>query len=188
MSPSTVVVDGPLEANLSGKNRASDLLSGAERTLPFSGVLHIENVSEGLVRNVANPGKADCQNAPRTSSTVVEHFEVPAEDLTPDYLHSFKPKVGINAQVLSLSRDKKSLSAVAEEPSIGPPPDGVVYEVVYTTQTTHPTPACGFNDVGVPNPANYSVEARRYHQYLNGVQVAEWMDTVETFASCSSGP
>jgi hypothetical protein len=179
----TVVVDGPLEANISGYSRASDLLSTAERTLPFKGIVHVQNVSEGIVRNISTPGKPDCQNAHGTSSTTVEHFDLPARDLSSDYLNSFHAKTDAKPWVLSLSPDKRTFGIRSEGPTIGPA-DGIVYEIVSSSKITRPTPACGFNDISVPNSGAYSVETRRYHQYANGSQVAEWMDTVETFDSC----
>jgi hypothetical protein len=56
----TVVVDGPLEPNNSGKAMASSLLSAQERTFQLSGVLTATNVSDASVRANPLPGPTEC--------------------------------------------------------------------------------------------------------------------------------
>lgn len=68
----TVVVDGILEANTSGYNKASDLLSVQERTIPFTGPITVDNLSDAYVDNEEAPQPLQCS----TSNTGGEHRKV----------------------------------------------------------------------------------------------------------------
>lgn len=63
-------------------------------------------------------------------------------------------------------------------------PDGIHYTIVSTSETTRPSPACGFNDLGLPNPAVFTVENRYYQEYSDGKVLRAWSDEVEIFKEC----
>jgi hypothetical protein len=68
--------------------------------------------------------------------------------------------------------------------SIGPQ-NGISYTVLSTSRITKPDATnCGFNDIGLPNPASYSREVRQYSEYLNGTLTRSWQETVDTFSAC----
>lgn len=69
-------------------------------------------------------------------------------------------------------------------PSIGPP-DGIHYEVVSVREETRMSAVCGFNDLGVPNGAVFSIEERRYSEYLSGQLLRTWTESAETFIRCA---
>jgi hypothetical protein len=64
------------------------------------------------------------------------------------------------------------------------PMNGVHYTVASTTEVTRPSPACGFNDIGVANPGIFIVETRAYEEYRDGNLVRSWTEDVETFNRC----
>lgn len=69
-------------------------------------------------------------------------------------------------------------------PSIGPP-DGIHYEVISMREETKMSPSCGFNDLGVPNGAVFSIEVRRYSEYAAGQLIRTWEEDHESFLRCS---
>jgi len=68
-------------------------------------------------------------------------------------------------------------------PSMGPP-DGAIYEILATATIFLQTPACGFNDLGVPNQGTYLRETRVYRNYVGGNLVSSDTKNVDTFTSC----
>lgn len=73
----------------------------------------------------------------------------------------------------------------ASGPTIGSP-DGISYTVTSVRQETRPSPACGFNDIGLANPGTFQIESRHYRNYANGQLLSEWDEDVETFLQCES--
>jgi hypothetical protein len=64
-------------------------------------------------------------------------------------------------------------------------PDGIHYEIVSTREETRPSVACGFNDIGMPNPAVFKIETRRYREYRAGVEARSWTEDVDEFVRCA---
>lgn len=73
-----------------------------------------------------------------------------------------------------------------DHPTIGAPPDGIRYRILYTTTLEKLTPLCGFNDLMMPNIGRFKIETRLYEQTLNGNVVSTWTEQVETFVECVS--
>ena len=65
-----VVIDGNVDANKSGISKASQLLSVSERTVPFSGVLRITNVSAGQTNTFDLAGVPNCSGQDQPIKTV----------------------------------------------------------------------------------------------------------------------
>ncbi|WP_284890597.1 ETX/MTX2 family pore-forming toxin [Burkholderia sp. lyk4-R2A-23] len=68
-------------------------------------------------------------------------------------------------------------------PQIGSP-DGIGYTVSSTRQELRPSPACGFNDLGVANGAMFNVETRFYEEWRDGTLVRSWVEEISTFDHC----
>jgi hypothetical protein len=183
----TITVDGALVGNKSNYTNASQLLTETERTLPFRGVLRLTNVSNGLERTTGVPGSPACKGGiaePFIKNTVTTTF--PAKALSDAALKTFSKPTKQNLMFILKSNQSGLTDLVSgDTPGIGPP-DGVVYQILFTIEITKPTPMCGYNDVGFPNNAVYSVETREYTQYSNGTIVSRWQDQNETFKNCES--
>lgn len=183
-----VVVDGDLEPNNSGFTKASQILSVQERTLPFEGAVRLSGLSEGYVTQRPTAVKVDCSggNEQKTGELITHHqLALPLE---PGYAKLFSSQKSM-AQGKRVSPNLFSLMTNTFEPgdTIGPP-DGTKYQIISTSTFTRMSPACGFNDLGLPNGGNFKSETRRYETWVNGALVAQWTDTVETFLGCASGP
>jgi hypothetical protein len=70
-------------------------------------------------------------------------------------------------------------------PTIGAIPDGVSYEVIRSTTINKFDPGhCGFNDLSLPNVAEYRRETRRYTMHMRGKEVKSWIETRDVFVRC----
>lgn len=184
-----VVVDGTLVGNKSNLSKASQLLSEAERTLPFRGHLRITNVSSGRIRRTEVDGAPACKVGAvleeRSWST-----SLPASGLSAEVLETFKkpgtePLLPLTSQRVDPAGGVLEPNVAADGPGIGAP-DGTHYVVLYTVDTVKATPLCGYNSVGFPKNARYSVEYREYTTYSKGIVVARWQEPVELFKGCQS--
>jgi hypothetical protein len=182
----TIVVDGNLVPNKNGLSRASQLLNESERTLPFTGTLRITNVSQAKISTHDVPGNPEC----RESGVVQKdrwQTSFPAAALPADRLKTFQvlsPGLPTPFKLKLVDEEKRIFGfALDDGPSIGPA-DGVSYQILYTTETVHPTPQCGFNDLSIPNNGVFTVEAREYTEYSRGNIVARWQTRVENFKIC----
>lgn len=190
----TVIVNGDLADNDSGKRKASDVLSEQERTLQFAGSVHLTGISNALVANKGPNVPFKCSDeASKTFASTVTYLQVPAGDLDVTYRSSFgttrqlfEKKIPLKFTRHFTVDDNPKLKAdfVDDGPSIGPP-DGTHYTVISSSTVSKPTPACGFNDVSIPNNGNFSLEQRHYETWAGGQLVAIWDQTVETFQGCS---
>jgi hypothetical protein len=79
----TVVVDGNLVDNTNGYKRASDLLTEAERTMPFDGVIHLTGASDGQVTNLdaAPDFKCSTPGASDVPDTRVVNLRIPVSQM-----------------------------------------------------------------------------------------------------------
>ncbi|MGF6149794.1 aerolysin family beta-barrel pore-forming toxin [Pseudomonas fluorescens] len=187
-----VVIDGDLENNVGGIQKASDLLSLEERTLPFNGVLRLSDVSQANLRTTDLGGPMNCGEMKNLHVVEEKYPPLPAAALGPYLLERFLPaenlmrddKGSLITHLGKFSTFAWNATAADEGPTIGAP-DGTSYEILYTTQSYEPSPACGFNDLGLPNLGIYSSEARQYRTYANGQLVNQWQETVKTFVGCN---
>jgi hypothetical protein len=87
----TVIVDGDLEDNISGLTKASQVLSEADRTLPFSGTITATGLSGAYTGNFATD--IDYKNADVTNKTVLTpgNTTTPASLLSPDLVRGLAP-------------------------------------------------------------------------------------------------
>lgn len=184
-----VVVDGALAKNASGYNKASDLLDEKERTLPFSGVLKLQDVSESLVQTEPLR-EASCP--PEDSGLLLMSdggFEAPADSLPKKgagFVPVHKAFGGLSGVDVAAFDLAKLAAKKTDGPVIGPVADGVSYEIVFTTEAARPDPRCGFNDLGLANTALFTVEQRQYTLRVDGQIASRWMETVDTFKQCYS--
>ena len=179
---STIIVDGPLEAETVGASKASDLLTAQERTLPFDGTIRVEGLSEGVGRQ--RDIKVVCSDAANQGKTTEKINPQQNFPVTPASNNYFKRMSNFDA---ALEKANGSGRQFVADATIGPP-DGVHYEIVSSSVVTRMNPACGFNDGGAPNGGNFLVEVRRYENWSNGQLAGSWTETVEVFQGCASGP
>lgn len=172
----SLVVDGALNSNTSGLTLASELLSIEERTLPFEAILRIEDVSHAIIRtrDIGATG-SNGGDSPIRITEMQQKFVGSGGD----YLKGF-------SQPSKLARN----NGVAVQnllwndgPGIGVP-DGIRYEVLYTTNIYKPAFECGFNDAGLLNAGMFNVEVRQYSEHSQGALLRQWNESVETFTSC----
>jgi len=207
----TVVVDGPLEPNVSGSTLASQLLSVSDRTMPYSGVVTAGNVSQSFTGNYTPPGNIDCtlpslagvqtttttSNAPIPTSVastdlkakLSKLFVMQSPTLNPQRTYPVAPEKAAAhvAAFAAIARLGLVGQGAIGGPTIGPP-DGTSYTITSSTTITRMDAACGFNDLGVPNGATYLEEVRHYETYSAGQLVASWDQTADTFQACSPAP
>jgi hypothetical protein len=208
----TVMVDGDLEDNVSGFTKASALLSASERSIQFSGNIRVTGMSEAKVGNSPpNIPFACAADKTQTYRSGPSHRRIPAEDLSDEYKKRFS-SAGDAATFIDgrigeiVERTATKLMEVSAPtpntitgagpilpdpnivgPSIGRP-NGTTFTVVSTSTMVKPTPACGFNDLSLPNMGTFLVQGRQYETWLDGMLVATWPEQVETFQSCLAGP
>ncbi|TPN38679.1 hypothetical protein FKO01_04955 [Mesorhizobium sp. B2-3-3] len=175
----TVIVDGKLEANDSKVKNASDLLTEAERSMPFEGIVRMTNVSEGVFQTDRLPGNPQCDDNDTRLTTRSEEFLLPpgselngAFRLPQDFYAMLQLVPSINSP---------------DEPTIGSA-EGVHYQVMASYPVQQPDPQCGFNDLGVPKSATYRTELRNYTNYVAGKLIASWSETVSAFEQCDEFP
>ncbi len=182
-----IVIDGDIVTNQSGINKASQLLSVAERTLPFDGVLTMSEVSNSVFRTIPIIG-ADACSAPPPAETFTK-FKIQPEQLAK--IDSQFAKVSMSKQMKALSPAiQKQLSAIVklddDGPSIGVP-DGTSYTILYSTEVVKPDLGnCGFNDIALPNPGVYNRETRQYETYVGGKLISREVKDVDTFVRCQA--
>lgn len=175
-----VVLDGNLNSNVDGKNKASDFLNEKQRTVPFEGVLHLQGLSDGKVTNY-DESPAICDKNDKGLIAENTTTSIPASL----YKQPMLKKVSLDGTD-NVQRSFKHTTKLAED-TIGSP-DGISYSITSSYETQRPDPACGYNDFSIPNNANYMIENRHYEQFSNGTLVGSWDNTVETFLGCASGP
>jgi hypothetical protein len=177
----TVVVDGPLATNLSGFAKASDLLSVAERSVPFEGVLRITDASRGETSIKYLDWKVVCAADEAGEIVhVVREFDVPEAALSAQFRSSFTAPA-------DQKRENGTAvgTLVSAFDTIGPPPDGRAFEVMYSLEEMRMDAGnCGFNDLGVPNAGVYRVDYGMWHEYAGGKEVAQYSGTQEQFLRC----
>lgn len=102
--------------------------------------------------------------------------------------------VGASASVivdetpLSIDSDATSEQQPAAEQPVLSAANGDSYQIVSLTTTYFPDAQCGFNDLSLPNMAQYSTESRHWTSHSNGQVIREWDETVTTFVACLDGP
>jgi len=190
----TLVLDGDLEPNKSGFTKASQMLTAEERTVPFSGELRITGVSAGRTRTTELPGSPNCDGQEAGLRTLQSSRQLAPGSISPEYLTQFHDmsELAFEGHTLrtaatsspSFTAATSSRSSVAVQGDTIGPADGISYQVISSSVIMRMTPACGFNDIGLPNGGNFLVEIRQYTQYQNGVLIAQWSSTEETFQGC----
>src|SRR5581483_10623579 len=83
---SAIVVDGDLVDNVSGKRRASDMLTIAERTLPFTGSVRATGMSDAHVANNGPAVPFKCEAGDGTYVSSPTYRTLPAADLSNEFL------------------------------------------------------------------------------------------------------
>lgn len=179
----SVVVDGDLAPNESGLTMASQLLSEDERTLPFSGVLRITNVSNANIRTIPAPKPYQCKDTEKDLTLTTHPFvTIPSKAIQKATKKAFTSEKALFSKIKPSVRNSFTIDSLAA-PQIGPA-DGIGYEIISISDVAKAEPSCGFNDLGIMNLGLFSIETRRYTQYANGSLVAFWVDKIETFKSC----
>lgn len=179
-----IVVDGPLATNESGFSMASDLLSEQERTLPFDGSLTISDASRGETSIRYLDWKVVCADTQGEHvARLSREFVVPESALDASFKSRFsEPSIQLRENGINLG----SRRPTAAPDEIGPPPDGKLFETLYSIEEQRMDPGqCGFNDLGVPNAGIYKVDYGTWHEYLGGREVATYAGKQETFMRCN---
>ncbi|NOT14731.1 MAG: hypothetical protein HOP21_03955 [Methylotenera sp.] len=180
----TVVVDGELAPNDSGITMANQLMNENERTLPFSGILRITNVSNANIRTIPAPKPNQCKDSEKALTLMSQPFvSIPAKSIPKETKKEFLPQKTLFSKFKTTAMHSFSVGSLAGTPQIGAE-DGIKYEIISVADVANPTPSCGFNDLGLMNLGIFSVETRRYTQYSDGNIVSSWIDKIETFKSC----
>jgi hypothetical protein len=178
-----IVVDGDLEPNNNGITQASQILTVAERTFSFTGIIQISDVSDAFL-TTTDIGLVGTGQDADTALESMEYGAVVVPSLTSNYATRFARLASMaRTAEASAIETRKARELEENEPVIGVP-DGIRYEVLYVTSTYKATPLCGFNDLGIMNTGIFMVECRQYTNYVNGVPAAQWQELVETFSSC----
>ena len=173
----TAILDGDLEPNVSSLSRASQILSEAERTFLIEGYVDVSTLSHSKVR-VKNRPMSDDEN-PNPSSYRAVFYN--AEYFASEALLEFIAKEFV--ELSALNCDENYHVQLQDDPTIGPP-DGIHHRLLYSSLVYEPSPACGFNDLGVMNMAEFNLEAREYSEYAGGKLVRQWQEEVRTFSRC----
>jgi hypothetical protein len=174
-----VIVDGALQPNLSGFSKASDMLSVAERTMPFEGVLHLSNVSEGRYSTRLLPGKPKCDG--EASVVRLEQDLTIPEDATIEGKYVSAKEFYGQLQAMTASITDAAATANGEVHL-----NEVQDEVIYRYQVLRSAAQCGIKDDGSSGKALFQIEERQFYNYLNGELASTWSGPVETFQSCYS--
>ena len=189
---SMVVVDGDLEDNSSGYTKASQLLNENERTLPFSGTITSTGLSNSFTGEFKPdvPLSCDDPSLKGKSTSNPASFTFPASSIPATFAKNFgglkENLTNRLAEIIKIPAAVGNPTALQNGPSMGPA-DGTSYQVMSSTEVTIMDPACGFNDIGVPNAAVHKSEARHYSTFSNGALVSQWDETVDSFLRCSPG-
>jgi hypothetical protein len=157
---------------------------GAERTVPFTGEVVSSGLSTSFTGNYAPDTPFNCSDPKNAGQVVVTptNQTIPVSALTKDFVGGFMTlQAATKKMTLQAATNQKQVAGA----TIGPA-DGVSYQVVSSSEVEVMDPACGFNDIGVPNGAIHLSEARHYTNYANGVLVAQWDETSDTFLRCST--
>jgi len=181
-----VVIDGDLVANQSGVTKASQLLTVAERTLPFEGVLTLNEVSNSVFRTIPLIGADACVPAP--AAETFTKFKISPQQLVKMNAQFDAAAVEKYSTLLSPEMKKQLAATVMSDdgPSIGPA-DGTSYSILYSLEVLKPDAGnCGFNDLSVPNGGIYKRETRQYETYANGKLISREVKDVDTFLRCQS--
>lgn len=152
---------------------ASYFLSEEERTFEVSGELHFYDATDALLN--ITPLSCDGQ--------AVGPDETRKELLLDSLGLAFAGKFKRPASSVAYY---SSQMAGIEGAGIGAP-DGIHYEVLYTSQITRPAIECGINDIGLPNPGTFEVEHRQYTEWKDGEVIRTWQEEAdERLLSCVS--
>ena len=163
--------------------RASDLLSVQERTLLIKGTLEISDVSSASLNIEKLSGEAAC-SPEAVASIDHENFEGPLSSIPAERLAKFRPvDEWFGNQKDSSEPTFLSIGTLGDGDTIGQP-DGIHYEILFTSLEYAYAPECELNDTGVPNTGAFEIEHRRYSEYKNGEIVRQWEEAIRTFSHC----
>jgi hypothetical protein len=183
-----VIVDGQLAVNDSGLQKTSAILSEAERTLPFDGVLRMTGVSEGRFRVAKLPGEPKCPSSDYTQTTDYEQTTLQGQKLANKYI-SYS---GIeNSTFKDVTPQLKRLfpeNLNELTPNSLPQPDlevkdNIIEDIISAGEVIKRSDNCPLQQDG-PGLALFDTENRRFHQYEGGYLSGSWSDTVYKFKSC----
>jgi hypothetical protein len=200
-----IVFDGPLISTARDYKRASELLSEQQRTFTVRGWLEVTGVSDIETNNQKSQLPVQCQNTGDwpLNGAKIEYLQMAADSLDAEFAAGFSEEtlgsaleramaVNFIGDVVSpddgVGGGAPEIPATAPPPSIGSPPDGMSYRVLGTSTIVRPYPACGYNDVSLPNPALFTIETRIVEHHAGGLLVSSYQEIRETFTSCVSGP
>jgi len=171
-----VILDGDLEQNVSGVSVASDLLSEDERMFVIEGYVDLVAASNLFIRIKDIPP----DGVPESDEAVLKVITVDGDLVSTESLRAYIADNFVAAHELP---EVHMSPLIGDGPVIGPP-DGIHYQVLYSYPRYEPTPACGFNDLSIPNQGEFNVEVREYSHYIGGSLVRQWRDEVSTFSRC----
>ena len=152
----------------------SQFLNESERTFTVAGILRIDDASSAAINIEELKGELACGEH-AVLETFIPEITLPASALSDAGKTRFKKR----------ERNSSLEQLKHEGPGLGPP-DGIHYEVLYTIRDSRLAMQCEINDAGLPGPAWFETEYRRYSEYRDGDLVRQWEDSEEKFIECIS--
>jgi hypothetical protein len=171
----TLVVDADMESNISGFSKVSQLLSVAERTLPFDGTVTASQLSDSFVGNFKPdvPFKCDAASKNPSVTAVKANYSFPLAALPDQFRKHFgKRKTFHEAMKIQASEPKLSDEQVQEQ------------SPVVSTEVLALDPRCGFDDNGQPKISIHSVEIGNYLKVENGAAIKQFDEFFDKFNRC----
>ena len=169
------MVDGDLEDNISGYNKASQFLTTQERTLPFAGTLTASGLSDAYTGLYKPDEPFSCdtpQNQGQQTAAKVD-YKIPLSSITSEFAKAFGTPKDTFQKVPAPAAAQVDVDSV------------VSYTTVAATQVQVVDPACGFDSSGHPLGATHVIEFRHYANGISDTLHREWDDNVEKLIHCN---
>ncbi|TAY16700.1 hypothetical protein ELH91_07885 [Rhizobium leguminosarum] len=175
-----VVVDGDIVTNDSGIAKSSDLLTPQERTLPFEGVLHLTNVSNGEFETQPFPGSPKCSDAEK-GFLLLSGEQIPLPSgvkFEGGFLNASEfHKLQTNANAINATPQGKMQILVQGNP------DEFREQVFYHMDVVRRAPECGFDASGEAKLGVFSAEGRWFSRNIADADLQS-SDLIYKFKEC----
>ncbi len=173
----TIIVDADLEGNSSGLSKASQVLSEAERTMPFDGVVKATQLSDSYAGNYKPDVPLKCDDPQYKGKQVMTKTDTtaPLDSLDKVYAANFGTLQKTYEAMTTLKTAAASHDAY---------PEGISGQIVYSTDITVGDAKCGFDPRGQPKLALHTAEFGNYYKFENGVMLAQWDEWLDNFKAC----
>lgn len=163
-----------MQPNVSGFSKVSQLLSEAERTLPFDGVVTATQLSDSYAGNFKPDVPVSC-GATKKGRFLSETktLAVPLSSLGPSQQFSTLQKF------FETTQGKAPASVAAS-------PEGTTHEALVSGEVLAGDARCGFDRNGTAKAAIFSSELDHYASFEQGKLMAQWDEFSDKFRNCKS--